>query len=229
MTVSVSAATLSVWTFVIVWVVCRPVCVLLLSWWSNTSNIFLCGQTWQRQAFIPLSVSVQWSKFSVVLISKKFTRIIPVSSQNTVFEIVPADSAFLNIFFFGSIVHHYFTDCHLHSGSKWQMLVLPPMTVCHGVPLIPVLCWCDRSVASSYLAFFCAAFYSLRLLGTGFRISTIFDHCLYCWIGRNRIHQLLSVYPSIYCQALLQWIGGHFIFNHNIISSWYRFFKPPYT
>jgi hypothetical protein len=61
-----------------------------------------------------------------------------MSSQNTVCNIVPVDSAFLNVFFFGSAVHRYFTDCHLDSGSEWLMLVLPPMTVYHGVLLFPV-------------------------------------------------------------------------------------------
>jgi hypothetical protein len=48
----------------------------------------------------------------------------------------------------------------------------------------------------------------------GFRISTLFDHSLYCWIEWGRIRQLLSVHPSRYCQALLQCFGDHFRFHH---------------
>jgi len=140
-----------------------------------------------------------------------------VSSQKTVCRTVPADSTFLDVFFFGNVVHRNFTNCHLDSGSKWWTLVLPPMTVCHSIPLFPILYWCDRSAASSYLASFCAVFYSWHPVSIGFRISILFDHSLYCWIGWGRIHQLLSVHPSRYYQALLQCVGDHFRFHHKVM------------
>lgn len=68
---------------------------------------------------------------------------IPVSSQKSVCRIITAESAFLDIFFFGVVVRHYFTNCHLDSGSKWLMLVLPPTTVCRSTSLIShiILVW----------------------------------------------------------------------------------------
>jgi len=140
-----------------------------------------------------------------------------VSSQKTVCRIVPADIAFLDIFFFGNVVLRYFTNSHLDSGLKRWTLVLPPVTVCHVIPLFPILYWCYRSVVSSYLASFCAAFYSWRPVSTGFGIFTLFSHSLYCWIGWGRFHQLLSIHPSGYCQALLQCIGDHFRFHHKVM------------
>jgi len=140
-----------------------------------------------------------------------------VSSQKSVCRIIPAESAFLDVFFFGVVVRHYFTNFHLDSGSKWLMLVLPPTTVCRSIPLFPILYWCDRSMESSCLASFCAAFYSWCPVSMGFGISALFDNSLYCWIGWGRIRQLLSVHPSRYCQALLQCIGDHFRFHHKVV------------
>jgi len=140
-----------------------------------------------------------------------------VSSQKSVCRIIPAESAFLDIFFFGVVAHHCFTNCHLDSGSKWLTLVLPPMTACRIIPLFPVLYWCDRSMVSPCLASFCAAFYSWCPSRMGFGISTFFGHSLYCRIGWSRIHQLPSVHPSRYCQALLQCIGDHFRIHHKVM------------
>jgi len=74
---------------------------LALSWRSNISDIILVTQAQQRSAFRLFRVSLQWSEFTAVSLSKKLTKITSFSSQITVTMIIPTNSAPLNFFSLG--------------------------------------------------------------------------------------------------------------------------------
>jgi len=86
---------------VMVSVVHTLVCDLAFSWRSNISDIILVTQAQQRSAFRLFRVSLQWSEFTAVSLSKKLTKTTSFSSQITVTMIIPTNSTPLNFFSLG--------------------------------------------------------------------------------------------------------------------------------
>lgn len=123
---------------------------LVLSWRRNTSEVFVVGWTWRRQAFTLHELLVLRWEFAVVPLSRNFKRITPFSSHRIVTLSLPAYHTLLN-FFLGVVMWHHSIHCLWMSGFKMMDPgFIPPDNLWWSFTS-PVSYWCkNRPVMAAH-------------------------------------------------------------------------------
>jgi len=126
---------------------CRYTAVLMyglvLSWRSNTPEIFVVGWTWRRQAFRLLELLVLQWQFTVIPLSRNFKRVTPFSSHRNVTLSQPVYHTLLN-FFLGVVMWHHSIHWLWMSGFKMMDLgFIPPDNLWRSFTS-PVSYWCKN-------------------------------------------------------------------------------------
>lgn len=126
---------------------------LVLSRKSNTSDIFVVGQTQKGWAFRIQCVLLVWSQFTVVPLGKKFTRTTPFLCQNTVTMIFPANSTLLT----SSLGQSRGAIPWLPLGFRLKLWtqVSSPVTICNNQPSPQVSYLCNTSVVTAFFLSLC--------------------------------------------------------------------------